>query len=525
MALNDIILRSVSNPPLVTKGSALTFTELDDNFIEVYNYLLSLNNGGDLPLFDMATTYSLGDIVKYGGKIYNYISGTPASGLNPVSYPANWAETTLGVVAHLHNTDTKLAEGTADEVTAAELASLVNEQVISKTTAQFNTLVSASDLIPNRLYQITDVYSFGSVFVRSITSNKVSANGYLLMYIPDASAIVGIWQDVLFAVYAVNDYVSWDNRVYRNTTGTNTNVTPDLDTTNWALQAYSSVKYIQVLFDAVISYNGSVFSVKTFYDKRNNNLMSGLNLAGANPKVPANVGTHYNIKNVDGLAAEGSCNVLGVNNISLSKSSLSINASFAGQISLCNFINSQIRTDDTTELYITNCQFINTYLRFQSVTTSASFDNCFFQLQRVEEFNIRPTLGAWYGQKITPEGSTFVDTLDITGLTDINLSTNGTPDIYGKFILYSTNPAETIDRINNYNPITADLFPIIIQPNTGVTLTINTVAIPMLGGADFIIGNGAFPVTLIGDNYDYMVVKFVNIAGNNVWQIIEIVNN
>jgi hypothetical protein len=154
MALNDIILRSVSNPPLVTKGSALTFTELDDNFIEVYNYLLSLNNGGDLPLFDMGTTYSLGDIVKYGGKIYNYISGTPASGLNPVSYPANWAETTLGAVAHLHNTDTKLAEGTADEVTATELASLVNEQVISKTTAQFNTLVSTSALIPNRLYQM-----------------------------------------------------------------------------------------------------------------------------------------------------------------------------------------------------------------------------------------------------------------------------------------------------------------------------------------------------------------------------------
>jgi hypothetical protein len=524
MALNDIILRSVTNPPLVTKGSALTFTELDDNFVEVYNYLLSLNNGGDIPLFDMATTYSLGDIVKYGGKIYNYISGTPASGLNPVSYPANWAETTLGAVAHLHNTDTKLAEGTADEVTAANLASLVNEQVISKTTAQFNTLVSTSALIPNRLYQITDVYSFGSVFVRSVTTNKVASNGYLLMYIPDSSAIVGIWQDVLFYPSALNDYVSWDNRVYRNTTGTNTNVTPDLDTTNWALQAYSSVKYIQVLFDAVISYNGSVFSVKTFYDKRNNNLMSGLNLGGANPKVPANVATHYNIKNVDGLAAERSCNMLGMNNVSLIKSGLSINASFAGQIYLCSFTNSLIRTDDTTEVTFSNCQFVNTYLRFASVTTGALFDNCYFELAQYTELNVRDTVGSWSNHRITPEGSTFIDAIDITGLTDINLATNGIPDIYGHFVCYSTNPAETIDRINGYNPITPYPFPIIIQPNTGVTLTINVVPIGLIA-TDFIIGNGGFAAVLVGDNYDYIKLQQVNVAGNYVWQIIQVINN
>jgi hypothetical protein len=344
------------------------------------------------------------------------------------------------------------------------------------------------------------------------------------MYIPDETAIDGIWQSVTFNIFAVNDYVCFDNRVYRNTTGTNTSTTPDLDTTNWALQAYSSVKYIQVLFDAVISYNGSVFAVKSFYDKRNNNLLSGLNLSGTNPKVPAKVSSHYNIKNVDGLGADRTCNSLGANNISLIKSGLSINASHAGQIYLCTFNNSQIRIDNDTDVTFSNCQFVNTYLRIQNITTGASFDNCYFELAQYQELNLRDTIGNWSNQSITPEGSTFVDTIDITGLTKITLSTNGNPDIYGVFVMFSTNPSETIDMIDGYNPFTPYPFPIIIQPNTGVTLNVTTTAIASLA-TDNIVGNGGFPVTLIGDNYDYMKVKQVTIAGNIVWQIVEIVNN
>jgi len=524
MGLNDIILRSVTNPPLVTKGSALTFTELDDNFVEVYNYLLSLNNGGDIPLFDMATTYSLGDIVKYGGKIYNYISGTPASGLNPVSYPANWDETTLGAVAHLHNTDTKLAEGTADEVTAAELASIVNEQVISKTTAQFNTLVSTDALIPNRLYQITDVYSFGSVFVRSVTSNQVASNGYLLMYMPDPSAILGIWQASYFSAYSINDYVCWNNRVYRNTTGSNGMTTPVADTANWALQAYTSVKYIQVLFDAVISYNAGAFLVKSFYDKRNNNLLSGINLGGANPSVPAIVATHYNIKNIDGLAAESLCNVNTAYQVSLIRSGILVQNSHAGSIYQCDFINSQLTFNDVSEVYFSNCQFRNIYLRFQLQTTSASFDNCYFELPQYQEINVRDTVGNFAYKQITPQGSTFNDSIDISGLTTLNLSTNGIADIYGLFELTSANPTETIDTITGYSFITPYPFPIIIQPAVGRQITITTQPIGSHFG-DCIVGNTANPIVLEGNNSDYVKLELKDVQGTICWQVIQIVNN
>lgn len=72
MALDDIILRSETHSPLTTKGSVLTWTELDENFINIYEDSKDLrsliNNGGDYIYFHFENSIPqyVGGITQYG---------------------------------------------------------------------------------------------------------------------------------------------------------------------------------------------------------------------------------------------------------------------------------------------------------------------------------------------------------------------------------------------------------------------------------------------------------------------------
>jgi hypothetical protein len=527
MALTDIVLRSVSNPPLTTKGSSLTFTELDDNFVEIYNYLLSLNNGGDIPIYDNSTTYSNGNVVQYGNIIYLYVNGTPASGQNPVANPTYWIETNLGAVAHVHNTDTKLAEGTADEVTAAELASLVNEQLFTKTTTQFNTLLINSQLITNRIYKISDFHPAGFLYVRAIENNKISGMGYLMLYVPDTTAINGVWSPA--ATPALNDYYSHDNRVYRNTTGTNTSTPPPSDTTNWAIQAYTSNKYKLKLYDATIRLDsGNALSIVNFYDVENKNYFTENDLQ-TYPTIFTGV---VQINNVcDNISAIGKL-CRGQNTITFNSfisSGVDNPIALDGSISSCSFIYSQLNLGDyANALSITNCTFQNVNLTFPYGTTSASdFSACSIHLPKFLQLSVRETGFSYIGCSIDASGSTFEDFIDITGNTTLYLDANGVSDIYGIFTLNSSNSSETIDKIQGYSFIPSDApFHLIIRPANGLQLNI-TVAPAASATSDDIIGNNATSFILYGSNGDYMVVKRINLqsAGVDCWQITNVVIN
>lgn len=116
--IEDIILRTTSNPPLTTKGSELTWVELDNNFIKIYNALVAQYISSYIPAYDGGATYD--DVVNnyafYGNKIYkwqNAIAGntTPGTG-------GDWSVVWAAELAHRKNSDTILDEGGDNEVTA-----------------------------------------------------------------------------------------------------------------------------------------------------------------------------------------------------------------------------------------------------------------------------------------------------------------------------------------------------------------------------------------------------------------------
>jgi len=92
MAKKDILLRDVSNPPLTTKGSALTFANLDNNFIELYNALVSLSQSSNIDAYDAAANYYLDDAVMESNQLYKCIVTGPITATTPSTNPASWVE-------------------------------------------------------------------------------------------------------------------------------------------------------------------------------------------------------------------------------------------------------------------------------------------------------------------------------------------------------------------------------------------------------------------------------------------------
>lgn len=126
--IEDILLRSAVNPPLTTKGSQLTWEELDGNFIEIFNAFIANYLSSYVDAYDNATTYddTIKNYVVYDSVIWKFINVTPAVGQTPSASPLYWQRVWAADLAHKKNSDTILAEGTADEVSASDLALIVN---------------------------------------------------------------------------------------------------------------------------------------------------------------------------------------------------------------------------------------------------------------------------------------------------------------------------------------------------------------------------------------------------------------
>ncbi len=92
MSKKDILLRSLNNPPLVTKGSTLTLDELDANFVELYNALVALSDGSNIPAYDNSILYSIGAYVSYSGQAYKMINAAPQVNVTPGTDTLTWIE-------------------------------------------------------------------------------------------------------------------------------------------------------------------------------------------------------------------------------------------------------------------------------------------------------------------------------------------------------------------------------------------------------------------------------------------------
>jgi hypothetical protein len=139
MALNSEgnFLRETNNPPLTNVAAPLSGAQHDANVINMYNDLVTLSTGGSVDAYNPLTSYddTNNKYVLYGGFIWMYIFATPAIGVTPVE-GTHWTQVPPSVLAHVRNKDSKLDEGGADEVSAAEikavLTGVASGQVIYK---------------------------------------------------------------------------------------------------------------------------------------------------------------------------------------------------------------------------------------------------------------------------------------------------------------------------------------------------------------------------------------------------------
>ncbi len=85
MAKEDILLRATSNPPLTTKGSVLSWGELDANWIEIYDAFVALSQSSYVAAYDNAVEYddTVNNYVTYASQIWKFINSTPATNVTP----------------------------------------------------------------------------------------------------------------------------------------------------------------------------------------------------------------------------------------------------------------------------------------------------------------------------------------------------------------------------------------------------------------------------------------------------------
>lgn len=141
MYSDSIILRTVIQAGLTTKGSELTAAELDGNFIALWQDLKERLSAGALPDYGSGTTYTDGDAVSFDGFTWLYIFATPTSGTTPGSDEDVWIKIPVEFLAHQKDKDEALAKGTADEVTANEIRTFLDTPVVSGNW--FNTDLTA----------------------------------------------------------------------------------------------------------------------------------------------------------------------------------------------------------------------------------------------------------------------------------------------------------------------------------------------------------------------------------------------
>ena len=517
MAIQDIILRSTTNPPLTNKGSELTYTELDTNFIEIYDYLTSMNAGGTLTPWSISTTYTGTTYVSYSGNIYKLLVAS-SLGEVPTSYPAVWQLTSIGELAHEVNKDTYLNKGGAYEVTAQELYGLVNEQTIVVTATDLENYANAGTLIPNRIYQIglsSPVYYF-----RSISNLKYSNVGWIRVKVPDVTQIVK-WSNI--ATYAVNFNVAYYSNVYKNLTGTNNpSITPPFDSTNWQLNTLGSLYTYELFSNCQMRIQGGTVEVNSCVDRFNNTYGKGDFINKRFAYMDGNMKNNHCMANSGlndlSLFATGVVeNNTFVNGSVFTNSIGGVLSGLLAKVRNNHFNNGIIVSSDNIMGDIINVTLINVSLSLlNGWNSSYSIKDLYVQFDYQQSINIPPNHTNNISGSVTKDGSSVVGTYDITGTgTILDLDgMSGQADIVGVWLLSMTSASETIDTIVRV----CNLFPIQLRPiSNATTLTINLTDVSSISTDGQVIGDVA-SVTLYGE-LDYAILEPVQLSGYNIWRL------
>lgn len=391
MALQDFIFRTITKAGYTTKGSELSWTELDENFEVLIDELANSNSGavGNIAPYNPSTTYDNTNptYVSYVGNIYQYISGTPSAGNTPDVSPTFWQVVSSGVLTHQQNTDTKLAQGTANEVSASALATHLVDQYKTTTYAGLTTLIATNQLKIGYWYYLTD----RKIALFATTTNNVSPYGYGLfdnadyhnasgqMLVNGTDSVWGdstsAWWTAITSAYPtaasrIGKKVIFEGKHYQSVTGLNTASTPAADTTNWL---YSTTSYRAevdaIVFDVAndrttmradrrgnvvhLPYPYLYTEMSTYFQFGNNAVRN--NIAHSYLLIARNRGA------VTNNVVNGYCQI-------------TINDGFGGNIDGCTFTNSAIVFNN--EAVVTNCSFTNVNAITITLVSGEDLDKC-----------------------------------------------------------------------------------------------------------------------------------------------------
>ena len=143
MNTDNLILRETDNLPLINKEDTLLSSEIDGNFINIYNDFLDLSIANDSTLiYDIEKSYSIGEYTTYDGRMW--LSIEVSTGSTPSTDSLDWVDVFPTILAHEKNKDTILDEGGVNETTVAEIRAFIDAGLTSTTNLSLTTKTATS---------------------------------------------------------------------------------------------------------------------------------------------------------------------------------------------------------------------------------------------------------------------------------------------------------------------------------------------------------------------------------------------
>jgi hypothetical protein len=165
----DIILRIVTRAGFTTKASGdannLTPTEVDNNFLAIVDEVQGRDIAGAFATWS-AGTVEAGEVRIYDSKLWLALttnSATPSEG-------TDWTQINLGTLGHAQNTDTYLDRFGTNEVTAAQIKSVIDNV---GNEFSFDVTIPAADVLTGNTTPIDLVTAQGANKIIILTSYQL----------------------------------------------------------------------------------------------------------------------------------------------------------------------------------------------------------------------------------------------------------------------------------------------------------------------------------------------------------------
>lgn len=498
------------------KGSQLTHTELDGNFTYLDNRISGMTSSVDVAPYNGGTTYTGSTYVSYAGNLYLHISGTPTTGVIPDSNPTKWQLVSSGVLIHEKNKDTYLDFGGANQVSASEIRSLIdNSTLILTTQSDLSDAVINGTLIREAVYLVTD--SDPVFYVKAQTANSLYHDAFAVRYIPKHVSLGGtydFWN--IGSAYAINNKVVYGNYVYKNLTGDNSG-NPRVTGLDWEIVSPLSVP-ADYIFSTVKSKiqqrkDYGVNGLIEFEDSDGNEFMLW--------QYPS-IGTSNN-KFINSFWFGHDMHVEGTFANNIFQNIQLIGSSFERIMGIYEF-NQMFNSVFNSNYGVFDGEFKQNNIRNVVLSSATESTNAGFKFNyNILDFplkvgiTLRPD-AVIEDCVINSKGSDAVDVLDgssaVTGLT-LDLNANGANDAYGIFEI----DVAYIDINNIVGYPSTNFKSVLIKPKPGIIMFYTSVNIVTADGQLVDDGLGLFSLPISGDQGDYIQITPRVANGFNVFYV------